>query len=60
MDQEIIIRSKVSQTRVRQASPDIDYVWNMKNWHKLTYLQNWNRLADSENKLMVTKLKGTN
>ena len=58
MDLEIIIVSEVSQTRERQVSPDIAYVWNMKNLHKWTYLQNWNRFTDSENKLMITKGEG--
>ena len=58
MDLEIIIVSEVSQTKERQVSSDIAYVWNMKNLHKWTYLQNWNRLTDSENKLMVTKGEG--
>ena len=44
--------------RERQKSYDITYMWNLKKWHKWTYLQNRNRLTDIENKLMVTKGKG--
>ena len=50
MDLEIIIISEV-----RQISYDIAYMRNLKKWYKLTYLQNRNRLTDTENKLMVTK-----
>ena len=38
--------------RERQISCDIMYMWNLKKWYKWTYLQNRNRLADIENKLM--------
>ena len=41
--------------RERQISYNITYMWNLKKWHKWTYLQNRNRLTDTENKLMVTK-----
>ena len=34
---------------------DITYLWNLKNRYKLTYLKNINRLANTENKLVVTK-----
>ena len=27
-------------------------------WHKWTYLQNWNRLKDTENRLVVAKWEG--
>ena len=30
-------------------------MWNLKKWYKWTYLQNRNRLTDTENKLMATK-----
>ena len=33
---------------------DITYVWNLKKGYKWIYLQNRNRVADVENKLMVT------
>ena len=36
----------------------IIYMWNLKKWYKRTYLQNRNKLTDTENKLMVTKVKG--
>ena len=39
----------------RQISYDIAYMWNLKKWHKCTYLQNRNRLTNIENKFMVTK-----
>ena len=41
--------------RERQISYDIAYMWNLKKGCKWTYLQNRNRLADKENKFMVTK-----
>ena len=34
---------------------DVTFMWNLKKWHKWTSLQNRNRVADMENKLMVTK-----
>ena len=40
--------------RERQISY-ITYMRYLKKWYKWTYLQNRNRLADIENKLMVTK-----
>ena len=40
--------------RERQISYDITYIWNLKKWHKWTYLQNRNRVTDVENNLMVT------
>ena len=39
----------------RQITYDITYMWNLKKWYKWTYLQNRNRLTDTENKLMITK-----
>ena len=36
-------------------SYDITPMWNLKQLHKSTCLQNRNRLIDVENKLMVTK-----
>ena len=39
----------------RQAS-HITYVWNLKNWHKWTYLPNRNRLPDIGNKFKITKM----
>ena len=41
--------------RERQIPYDITYMWNLKKWYKLTYLQNRNKPTDIENKLMVTK-----
>ena len=41
--------------RERQISDIIWYMWNLKKSYKWTYLQNWNRLTDIENKLMVPK-----
>ena len=32
-------------------------MWNLKKWYKWSYLQNRNRLADFENKLMLPKGK---
>ena len=43
--------------RERQISYDLTYMWNLKRWYKQTYLQNRNRLTDTENKLIVTKEK---
>ena len=45
--------NKWSQTK--EDIYDITYMWNLKIWYKWTYLQNWNKLTDLENKLMVTK-----
>ena len=52
MDLEIIILSKSDRER---QSYDIAYMKNLKEGYKSTYLQDRNRLADLENKLMVTK-----
>ena len=41
--------------REGQISYDITYMWNLKRY-KWTYLQNRNRLTDTENKLMITKV----
>ena len=35
----------------RQISHDIAYMWNIKKWYKITYLQNRNRVTGVENKL---------
>ena len=52
MDLDIVV---LSQVRERQISYDITYTWNLKKWYILTYLQNRNRLIDTENKFVVTK-----
>ena len=54
----IILISEVSQTDKSQISY-ITYMWNLKQWYKLTYLQNRSRTTDIENKLMVI-IKGDN
>ena len=41
--------------RERQILSGITYMRNLKKWYKWTYLQNRNRLTDTENELMVTK-----
>ena len=41
--------------RERQISYDINYMYNVKKWHKWIYVQNRNRLTDTENKPPVTK-----
>ena len=53
MDLEIIILSEVDwETQI----PYIIYLWNLKKKKKKsTYLQNRNRVTDTENKLMVIK-----
>ena len=43
--------------RKRQISYDTTSMWTLKRGYKWTYFQNWNRLTDIENKLMVTKGK---
>ena len=43
----------------RQISYDIIYMWNLKKGYKWTYLQDRNRGTDVENKLMVTRGKGS-
>ena len=40
--------------RERQTSHGIPYMQNLKSWYKGTYL--WNRLTDTENKFMVTRV----
>ena len=56
MDLEITILTEVRQ---RQTSYNIAYTWNPKKKKKNDtcefFLQNRNRLTDTENKLMVTK-----
>ena len=52
MDLDIVV---LSQVRERQISYDITYTWNLKKRYVLTYLQNRNRLIDTENKFVVTK-----
>ena len=52
MDLEIIKWSK--SDRERQIY-DTTYMWNLKKWYKWAYLQNRNKLIDTESKLMVTK-----
>ena len=49
------IKWSKSDSRERQTSYDIAYMWNLKKWYKWTYLQNRNRFTGIENKLMVTK-----
>ena len=36
--------------RERQISYDIAYMWDLKKWYNLTYLQNRNRVTDVKNK----------
>ena len=59
MDLENIILSEVSQTEKDKyyMIPLIktNIICGIKKWYKWSYLQNRNRLADIENKLMVTK-----
>ena len=45
--------TKWSQTE-NDKYPHIAYMWNLRIWHKWTYLQNNNRVTNAENKLMVT------
>ena len=52
MGLELLILSEVSQ---RQISYDITYIWNLKCCS--AYLQNRNRLADIENKLLLTQVE---
>ena len=48
--------TKQSQSdRERQVSHDIIYLWNLTKWYKWSYLQNRNRLTDTESKFTVTK-----
>ena len=52
----IIMLSEWSKSdRERQISYDITYMYNLKKWHKWTYLQNRKGPKDTEYKLMVTK-----
>ena len=48
--------TKLSKSdRERQMLHDVAYMWDLKHWCKLIYLQNRNRFKDIENKLIVTK-----
>ena len=51
MDLEII---SVSEKSEKDKHHGTAYMWSIKKWYKLTYLQNRNRLTDLENELMVT------
>ena len=44
--------------REGQVSEDITYMRNLKKCYRRTYLQNRNRLTDTENKPLVTKGEG--
>ena len=42
--------------REKQMSYDITYMWNLKKkWYKQTYLQNRNRLTNTENRIVVAE-----
>ena len=55
MQLEIIILSEVKAERERKIPYDITYMWESKTWCKWAYLQNRNRLTDTENRLVVAK-----
>ena len=52
MDLDIIILSKSEKEKYHVIS----HMWNLKMWNKWTYLENRNRLIDTDNKIMVTKV----
>ena len=52
---EMITPSEVDQTEKDQMSYDFSYMQHLKKWYKWTYLQNWNRLTDIEDRLMVNR-----
>ena len=54
VDLETIILTEVNQ-KERSISHNITCMLNLKKWYKWTYLQDRNRLSDTENRLMVTK-----
>ena len=55
MDQlEIIILSDVNLTEKDKYY--MSHIQNLKKWYKWIYLQNKNKVADIENKLMATKV----
>ena len=54
MDLEIVILSEVSQTQNNKYHV-ISLIYGIKKGCKWTYLQNACRVADVENKLMVTR-----
>ena len=58
IDLEIIILSKVSQKEKDKYHMLSLNMWNLKYDINGTYLQNKNRLADTENRLVVVKGKG--
>ena len=54
MDMEIIIGSEGSQTKTNIIRYHL-FAKSEKKWYRWTYLQNWNRLTDLENKFMGEK-----
>ena len=54
MNIEITILSEISQ-KEKEKDHIISLYVKLKKWYKWTYLQNRDRLADIENKFMVTK-----
>ena len=58
IDLEIIILSKISQKEKDKYRMLSLNMWNLKYDTNGTYLQNKNRLADTENRLVVVKGKG--
>ena len=52
MDLDIIILNKSEKEKYHVIS----HMWNLKMWNKWTYLENRNRLIDTDNKIMVTKV----
>ena len=59
MDEPVDYHSKQSKSeRERQIPYDITYIWNLKYDTNGTYLQNRNRLTDTENRLVVAKGEG--
>ena len=55
MDLEILILSELKSDAERQIPYNIAYMWSLKKWYKSTYLQNRNRVAYVENRVMVTR-----
>ena len=56
MQLEIIILSKI---RKRKTNTMYHLYVESKTWHNWTYLQNRNRLTDTENRLVVAKREGS-
>ena len=58
MDGPTDCHTEGSKSGTERQTYNIAYMWNLQKAYKWTYLQNRNRVADVENKLMVTRGSG--